>query len=890
MKYFAKKGPPPVDFETNAGKIQHEKVFDPDVSTDDVNYDKPKHIKFLSQHILTPLFTLKEKKKPFESSSEVIFGELELNHVMRDYESWYKSLQHKLSKSDRKLIRKAMESAYVLQDENAQPVSISRAKQELGEIYSSNPRVKRVIDGVDGKEGILQLFEYVKNRYRKAQRESALLRFNIEENLVIDRILQAFEDKLPNIKGLSQQYVKENIDVERLSQEAIDKNEGVGAWTRKSEKKKTNRIKQMINSQAKRLLKEASEIEDIKNWGLQDYITNIELGSYKILTKEGDVLGIARTVREAKKKAYEIRQQNPELEKLDIEASFSPINPTEKRKNVLSGVEDIFEVLPRYIYAMEKRIIMEPIIQKYKKQVKENPNEYTTDVKYIIQNQINYVMGAKYSWGDMIVDDISKVFGWETGKYSKGVGLARKWMARLKLGYRPVAAAINAMGGFGNTWVAVGNQFFVKGRDILNSGKYEAPDGEVINFEQKLKEVEDKGKLGIDFAVGESGDIQTRVPIWNPLGLFQLPERYIRPHSFAANYLYQREVVGLEDKEATEAALINLQFQNFAYNLSAIPHIMRSPTSRIITQFKTYLVGQVQFMSTLRGKQIARMVGLQLIMAGPRGVIYMLKSLPILGALGLLDDVEEWLVRPKGLAADVATRGVAGLVGADISAPATFQLPNRPEDLGGPFISDVINFYKKVVIPSLQLARSKVTDAPGPAYLKDNVIDWVSSLSPLMLYWKDLEQSVLVWEEIKEGEFKKAYKNISENLQKPNIWIRDSAGNKAYKIGGLQDRILLSFGAAPTEKSQYQVIKRIWERDRKIMQENRTKWYNKVTKRLIRGLDIDEDLWQDGILYRVDPSQIPTAYKYKQMEPREREALKARLFDKAEALDHFGLD
>ena len=130
------------------------------------------------------------------------------------------------------------------------------------------------------------------------------------------------------------------------------------------------------------------------------------------------------------------------------------------------------------------------------------------------------------------------------------------------------------MGGFGNTWVGVGNEFFTKGMKSLKEGKYTSPEGEVIDMNKKLEEVEDQGLLGIDFAVNESGTIETRVPLWKPLGLFQLPEKFIRPHGFASNYIYQREVLGKNDFEATEAALQNLRFQNFTYNISALPHIL----------------------------------------------------------------------------------------------------------------------------------------------------------------------------------------------------------------------------------------------------------------------------------------------------------------------------
>jgi len=632
-------------------------------------------------------------------------------------------------------------------------------------------------------------------------------------------------------------------------------------------------------------LKTAKEIEAVEDWGIKDYITNIELGSYKVLDNDGHVLAIGKTSKEAKRKAYQIRQQmkaeGSDPGRLRVEVSFSPIKPiAERQEDGLKGEDNIFEVLPRYIYAMEKRIIMEPVIERYKQDKKADPKSYSHDVQDIIQGQIDYVMGNVYSWGDMIVDEIAQVFGWETGLYSKGVGKARSLVANLKLGYRPVAAFINTMGGFGNTWVGVGTKYWNKGFQVWQAGTYTNPDGVEIDMKEKLKQVEKY--FGIDFAINADGSINTRIPLWKPLGLFQLPEKYIRPHGFLANYLYQVEVLGKSDAEATEAAKVALRIQNFSYNLSAISHILRSPSARLIGQFKTYLIKELEFMATLKGdpRAIMRMVGLQLAMAGPRGAVYMLQSIPILGAIGWWDDLEELLVKEKGFLGDVATRGVGGLMGADISAPATFQLPHRPEDWAGPFLSDAFKLFRAIIVPGL----SSIGDREGLAYMKDDVVNWVTSLTPLSYYMKDLYSSIA---EIDFGEGER--RNLLKRLQKPDIWVRDSAGNRAYKVGGLHDRVLLAMGASPTEKTYQQVLRSGWVEDSKRRMENRRRWYRKVTKKLVTGAPISADLMMDAIKYGIDPSNIPSSIKYRELEPAQRELLKASLFDKAEALDHFGL-
>jgi len=890
LKFFAGEGDSPDVPMHNLGEdlsssiLSDEKVnketTDQDIRTKDT---QPKHISWLARHLLSPEYTLRGMNAA-KNSAAVIEGELALHSINTRYETWYKKLMHGLNKTEREQVRTAMELVYKTQDTGTSIAGTAYAKKQLVDLYTKYPRVQKAIDGVDKRGGIISLFEYTKNRYQNALTQIKLMRLSPEETQVFNGLRKDMNEEN------AVELVKSNLDIESTARKETDTKLGEGTWAGLNDAKKEKKRNSVVNREAKRMMKEVKEIEDIKKWGLRDYITNIELGSYRILDAEGNTLGFGRTSKEAKSKAFEIRSEMKakgiDVGKLEVEASFSPINPTTKREEVLKGMKDIFEVLPKYVYAMEKRIIMQPIIEQYKQDVKKNPQDYPLSVKNIIQEQINYVMGAKYSWGDMIYDDIATRWGWKTGGYSKGLQKIRQLVTNLKLGYRPSSAIVNALTGFGNTWVGVGNRFFAAASKAIKNGTYTTSDGEVIDIKKKIADVDLQGGLGMDFSVGADGTINTRTSIWKPLGMFQLVERYVRPHSFMANYIYQRDHLGKNDFEATQAAKLNLRFQNFTYNLSALPATLRSPTSKFVGQFKSYLVKEMEFMSTLKGMQIPRMIGLQLMMAGPRGAIYLLRSLPILGALGLLNDWEKWLVKKKGLVADIATRGIGGVIGGDLSAPATFQLPGRPEDWGGPFIGDAVRLFKDVIIPAISAAG----EGPNVAYIEDDFINWVASLSPLLYYWKDFEQSVMVWDDVKKGDFDQATHNLLQNIQKPNIWIRDSAGNKAYQVGGLQDRLLLLAGIPPVAKTQYQVLKRVWRQNEQVWRENSTKWYNKVSKKLLRGEEVSQDLWQDAILYGINPSSLPDAIKFKEMTPQERETMRANLFRKAEALQHFGIE
>ena len=82
----------------------------------------------------------------------------------------------------------------------------------------------------------------------------------------------------------------------------------------------------------------------------------------------------------------------------------------------------------------------------------------------------------------------------------------------------------------------------------------------------------------------------------------------------------------------------------------------------------------------------------------------------------------------------------------------------------------------------------------------------------------------------------------------------------------------------------------MWRKNEKVRKENRTKWFNKVSKKLLRGEEVDQDIWQDAILYGINPSSLPDAIKFKEMTPQQRETMRANMFEKAEALDHFGIE
>jgi len=306
------------------------------------------------------------------------------------------------------------------------------------------------------------------------------------------------------------------------------------------------------------------------------------------------------------------------------------------------------------------------------------------------------------------------------------------------------------------------------------------------------------------------------------------------------------------------------------------------------------MVNQMQFWSTLSKPELARMIEVQMLLAGPRGLVYFLKSIPILGVMGLFDKPEE-LVTAKDTTVGKLSKGVPGLAGVDVSAPATFQFPNKSTDWLGPTISDGVKLFQDVVIPFAQEVGAYASGHPenAPNYVGKNAVDWVKGLSPITYYWDQLLQSVMIWEtwdDVKDGNLKQAWETSVKNWQTPNIWVRDSNGDKAYQVGGVWDRIMLATGAKLSQHSEEQALRQIWNRNMGIRAKNRKTVMGRILRNLTRGKGITEDNSRDLVMYGIDPRSIPDRYEWSEMTPEQRAVLKARLLDKAEAIDHFNFD
>lgn len=819
---------------------------------------------------------------PLRMAFEIDLAERALHHAADAQARAFDAMKVDLSTEEQEAAKGLLDDVLIARNPSWTRERRAAATKRIEDTLTKHPALVKVLDGTNDAPGLIAYFENMRDRYKNMLRQ--VLRLKVPEGQY-----KAFEYIIDNeaTKTKATDAVKRFVDVESIVREKQRaKNKDFDSLQPNRQKKL---IKDEVKKQAKQLQKLVDEHKEIDNWGVEDYITRIELGAYRIYDDQGRTYGFAETHKKAKAEAFKIRselkEQGREMPKLKV-ARLSAVrpDPTKASKQTLPGARNIFDVLHHYDYAMQKRLRLEPLVEKYKREKKLYPSLYTALAQKVIDGQLEYVKGNVYSWGDQIVDKLSLAFGGSVGKYSRGTAAARAFMTNVKLGYRLVAATVNRLAGHGNTLIATGLRIKRKAKKALRSGKYEAPDGTVINTANLLHR--NMNLLGVDLTIGETGRLTSDVALRKPLGLFASAESSIRKHGFMANYIYMREKFNMQHNEAVTSALFNLTFQNFSYNLAAMPAILRSPGSKLIGQFKSYMIFQIQFLSQLNGKQALRALGVHLALGGPRSIIYTLRSLPVLAAVGLLDDMEEYLLQDKGYVFDFLARGVGGLVGADITAAAAMQLPSEPEDWAGVVLASLYELWRDVGAP-LTTAVTAPKEADQPAYISERAIDWLENLPVIYKYLDEVAQSL-------DGyavnlDYTGDLQKFLRDNELPEVWIRDSKGNKAYEVNTVWDRALLLSGASPIERTRIKSLMALDFKRTQIRVDNRRRWMRRAVRALNNGENLSAEMKLDAKLYGVDLSTLPTAYTWSQYTPAHRQVLQARLLEKAEKLDFYGL-
>jgi len=628
---------------------------------------------------------------------------------------------------------------------------------------------------------------------------------------------------------------------------------------------------------------------ELENWGIDDYLPKVELGSYRILDDTGTVRAVALSQKHAvekimglmdtradylgdyyidntprsalteqltgisSRKAYYAivnklaKAITSEVEGIDkgiarkmaersVKKQFS-IKPVDKysefveeRRDYLQGEKDIFPVLAKYSRVMEKKMALDPVIHEFKKSVKDTlpPN-----LKAATERLIEDVKG-RYWQLDKWVDELFNIpykalekRGVDVGPppvmtVSRVLGRAREWEANIKLGYRPANAAVNYLSGQGHVWTKVGARY------IVDAYKYkDTPEGRAF-----LKEM--GPYMGMTFADEGLGTYSTRragesrvTTYGKPLGLFQAVEIPNREIGIVANYLMAKDKFKMSEAAAKETAIRANWFQNFTYNLANMPALLRGPLGKTLGQFKPYMFKELEFIASLRPVELVRYTFMQMALGGPRAGMYVLKSLPLLAAVAQVDEVERWLNTnyPR------LSRGIPGFMGSDISAMAAFQLPTDVKDLAGPFMSDIINFFKIIAEPVISgtgTVRESATLEKGNELMMENVPFWRG--------WNDIWNNVLTGDrqvrDAKTGRVARdqpLWEDTDTHIKK----ILEAAGYSAKRFVGAQDL------QVSTERLEESLDKKEEAR----LSEALASIQDRIAKRLASGQDVPQWMW-----------------------------------------------
>ncbi len=668
------------------------------------------------------------------------------------------------------------------------------------------------------------------------------------------------------------------------------------------------------------LLEMKADINKIEKWGLDDYVPNVELGTLLITDSKGTVRAVAVSRMDAARKALDVHQKNPEVGQLFLETNTNrdpgmalgistkayftmmgrlakgiekrveginsemareiakrgmkgnfTLQPTDtfsefakRRRDVLIGEKDIIPVLHKYSRQMEKKMSLDPAISEFRKEI---PNLNPTLVKEL-NGMIDAAKG-KYGSTDKAVDtllngikeEMRRGLGIDTTPSSfaltRGLAGVRTGVSYAMFGYRPIAGIVNGLSGGLKTWYKTSADYMIKERAFHNS-----PEGQAI-----LKEMYDY--LGTSITFAETGQPHARVSLLHPLGIFQFPEVPIRSHGALTNYLWARDQLKLGTKEeCIEYALRQNAFQQCMYNLAALPSYMRGPIGKTVTQFKPYLIHEIPFIQSLHGIEYAKYAIGTMALAGPKGIHLVLKSLPFFVAAGAItgldwDKALEWVNanNPR------LSRGVPGLVGADMTAAATFQLPTEtPWDMAGVFITKMKDL------------TTLLTDQVSGVHVEPRDYGkWGLSWSPeAAKIWKTTEAIIDYQGAVKDSKGATIY-NMWEGSD--SEFIKDL--KKAHYI------TLSVLGIRPLTEGIYADIQEKKYQTNEIRSANVSRMYSRMYREIRTGGNISSQSIKDIEEYHMDIPTFIEKYKKNEIPANIRNVVDAKLQEKVDMINAY---
>jgi len=303
------------------------------------------------------------------------------------------------------------------------------------------------------------------------------------------------------------------------------------------------------------------------------------------------------------------------------------------------------------------------------------------------------------------------------------------------------------------------------------------------------------------------------------------------------------------------------------YNLASLPVILRTQPGRVFGQFSSYVSQEIQFISTLTPREAASYMGMHLTLGGPRGLMLMAKAVPFLGALGVIDKVEEWINKQNFKIPVIGkigtwTAGIFGLLGGEASAVATFQLPT----LGGAIISDLTKLYKTVINPLVQGIE--------PTLVKRDTIEWMRHIAVAFKYWTDA---------------------IEAGFDKDG-WVYDwNTQTKLYRVNDVWDIALLIAGIGLLPHAERRSAMNILNKSRTKRIEGSKRVYRELAASLRQANQSplnylmkqrQERLVDLAIQYGlVDVQSIEEKVKRAMLDPDERIILEQQMIEKIKAME-----
>jgi hypothetical protein len=233
----------------------------------------------------------------------------------------------------------------------------------------------------------------------------------------------------------------------------------------------------------------------------------------------------------------------------------------------------------------------------------------------------------------------------------------------------------------------------------------------------------------------------------------------------------------------------------------------------------------------------------------------MLKSLPILGALGLLDNIDEWMNTeyPRWW------RGIGGMVGADVVGPATVQLPASGSDLVGPALSDMGTIWTNIIKPLREGEKVGWRDVNKTA----------ADIVPIWKHW---------------------YRMV-EQLVDQDFVVKNDRGQKLYQIQDAEGMAAFvgrsAAGVESIDIAREKLAERIWNRKTAVLTKNKTHVIDDVLDTVLQGKPLSESQTKDIIETGVNRKSLLGAARFRQMTPEQRMLLKTEIRRRPELIQAF---